>query len=289
MDGDESELRHSQVEIGGSALHVVQAGDPAGPAVLFLHGWPECWSAWGQVMSIAAQDVHAVAIDLPGVGGSTGDPTDGTTLALARLVHRLVEELSLSDLTLVGQDMGGMITYAYLREHPDLARAVIMDVAVPGVDPWDKVLSNPHIWHFAFHSITGLPERMVQGRQRDYFDFFYDVLSADASRIGAETREGYAAAYASDAQLTAGFSWYRGFAQDTEHNRAVAEAQPEVTTPLLYIRGAAEGGDLADYAAGFRSAGLSAVTTARIADAGHFSMEEQPAAVWSAILEHLSR
>lgn len=127
----------------------------------------------------------------------------------------------------------------------------------------------------------------MQGRHRDYFDFFYDALCADASRIGAEAREEYAAAFAPDAQLTAGFSWYRGFAQDTVHNRAVAEAQPKVTTPLLYIRGAAEGGDLDDYAAGFRAAGLSAVTTCRIADAGHFSMEERPAAVWSAILEHL--
>ena len=194
MTADANGLRHSQVEVAGSSLHVVEGGDPSARPVLFLHGWPECWSAWREVLTLAAHDVHAIAIDLPGIGGSTGDPTDGTTTALAGVVRGLGEQLDLSGLTLVGQDLGGMVAYPYLRQHRDLAGAIIMDVAIPGVDPWDRVVRNPYIWHFAYHSIPGLPERMTQGRQRDYFDFFYDVLSADPSRIDDAAREEYVAA-----------------------------------------------------------------------------------------------
>jgi pimeloyl-ACP methyl ester carboxylesterase len=181
--GDIAGFRHSQVTAYGSSLHVVEAGDPEAAPFMFLHGWPESWSSWRQVMALASQQVRAVAIDLPGVGQSTGNPTDGSKQQLAATIHELVGELGLEDLTLVGQDVGGMIAYSYLRAFQDLTRAVIMDVAVPGVGPWEEVLRNPYIWHFAFHSIPGLPERLVKGRQDEYFDFFYDVLSADPAKI----------------------------------------------------------------------------------------------------------
>lgn len=55
----------------------------------------------------------------------------------------------------------------------DVARAVIMDTVVPGVAPWDQVLANPYVWHFGLHSIPALPELLVQGKQRQYFDYFW--------------------------------------------------------------------------------------------------------------------
>ncbi len=80
-------------------------------------------------------------------------------------MHSLIVDLGLQNATLVGQDVGGMVVYSYLRNYGDLARAVVMDVAVPGIDPWDEVLRNPSIWHFALHAVPALPERLVQGRQ----------------------------------------------------------------------------------------------------------------------------
>lgn len=273
-------FRHSQVTAGGSSLHVVEAGDPEAAPFVFLHGWPESWSSWRQVMALASQQVRAVAIDLPGVGQSTGNPTDGSKQQLSETVHELVEELGLEDLTLVGQDVGGMIAYSYLRAFQDLTRAVIMDVVVPGVGPWEEVLRNPYIWHFAFHSIPGLPERLVQGRQHEYFDFFYDVLSADPAKIPPEARADYVQAYSSDAALTAGFSWYRAFAQDAAANK---QASQDVATPVLYLRGEKESGQIADYLNGFQAAGLTQLTHGLVPGAGHFTQDEAPAETWRLI------
>jgi pimeloyl-ACP methyl ester carboxylesterase len=271
-------FRHSHVPSGDGSLHVVEAGDPRGRPYLFLHGWPQSWRAWEDVMALAAPEARAIAIDLPGVGESAGSAA-GSKRQLAARVHDLASALGLTDLTLVGHDVGGMIAYSYLRQYADAARVVIMDTVIPGVDPWQEVLRNPYLWHFALHAIPALPETLVQGRQAEYFDFFYDVLSADPARITPQARAEYVSAYRSDAALTAGFDFYRAFAQDAQDN-AESGKTAAVDTPLLYLRGEREGGDIASYAAGLRNAGVKHVTTALVPNAGHFTQEEAPADVW---------
>ncbi len=271
-------LRHRQVYVDGSSVHVVEAGDPAAAPVVFLHGWPESWRSWLPVMERADEQVRAIALDLPGVGESTGAATDGSKRELARVVRSVIGALALDGVTLVGHDAGGMIAYSYLRAYDDVARVVIMDVVVPGVDPWDEVLRNPYIWHFAFHSIPELPERLVQGRQAEYFDFFYEVLCADPAKVGAEARAAYVEAYSRASALTAGFDWYRTFPRDAAENGETLGH--ETTTPLLYLRGEHESGDIDAYVAGFRAAGVAHVEQGIVPGAGHFAPEEAPEETW---------
>jgi pimeloyl-ACP methyl ester carboxylesterase len=275
-------FRHRHVAVADSLLHVVEAGDPNGAPFLFLHGWPESWQSWQQVMTLAARQARPVAIDLPGVGASSGAATDGSKRQLAAVVHELIATLGLREVTLVGQDVGGMIAYAYLRAYQDLARVVIMDVVVPGVDPWEEVLRNPYLWHFGMHMIPALPEQLVQGRQEEYFSYFYDVLSHDSRRIGAEARAAYAKAYATDSALTAGFNWYRTLYQDAADNRQAA-AGPPASTPLLYLRGEHESGNIDTYVRGLRAVGVTHVEQAVVPDAGHFTQEEAPEQAWHVI------
>ncbi len=120
--------------------------------------------------------------------------------------------------------------------HAAVQRVAILETVIPGVDPWEDVIRNPYIWHFAFHSTPELPEVLVQGHQARYFDFFFDLLSADGSRITPQARSAYTAAYGTDSALTAGFDLYRAFAQDAKDNAQSAATEP-VATPLLYVRG----------------------------------------------------
>jgi pimeloyl-ACP methyl ester carboxylesterase len=272
-------IRHARVPVHGHCLHVAESGDPRGRPFLLLHGWPESWRTWTGVMAAAPSGARLIAIDLPGIGASTGAVGGGSKRELAALVHGLVDRLGLADLTLVGHDAGGMIAYAYLRRHA-AARVVIMNTVIPGLDPWDDVLRDPRVWHFGLHAVPALPEALVRGREREYFDYFYDVLSADPSRITPEARAAHAAAYGTPAALTAGFDLYRALAQDAEDNKARTDP---TSTPLLYLRGDREGGGTDAYARGFRAAGVRDLTLATIEDAGHFAQEEQPSQVWSRI------
>ena len=273
-------MRHSQIEVNGSSLHVVETGDPQAPPVVLLHGWPQSWSAWRGVMAEAAGEARVIAVDLPGVGGSTGDPTDGSKTELAAVIHGLIERLGLVRPVLAGHDCGGMIAWAYAKAYDDLERVAILDTVIPGIDPWNAVIANPYVWHFAFHSIPELPETVVAGNQRAYFDFFFDVLSPDPTLISDQARQEAVEAYATRAALTAGFSWYRHLSADAEVNAADGKG---VSTPLRYIRGSKEGGDIEAYATAFRAAGFADVTTRLVDGCGHFTLTEDPAATWRAI------
>jgi pimeloyl-ACP methyl ester carboxylesterase len=277
-----SRYQHQQVKVADHEVHVVTSGDPRGAPYLFLHGWPQSWCAWHDVMKAAGDEAHCIAIDLPGIGASPGAVGSGRKKDLARVVHGLVRQLGLDGVTVVGHDAGGMVAYAYLRCYKDLARAVIVNTVIPGVDPWDAVLARPQIWHFAMHALPALPEILVQGHQLPYFAYFFDVLASDPAKITPERRAIYAGAYGSDAALRAGFDLYRAMEKDAEDNRHFA-AGDACETPLLYLRGDRDPAGIDAYAQGFLAAGIRALETRVVAGSGHFVAEEAPGALWEVI------
>jgi pimeloyl-ACP methyl ester carboxylesterase len=282
---DSSPLRHRQVDVEGVSLHVVESGTPGGESLFFLHGWPASSAAFKSVMLELGGSVHGVAIDLPGIGGSEGEPAGHDKRTLARYVDGAISALGLEDVTLVGHDVGGQIAYAYLHAYPGrLKRAVLMNIVVPGVDPWSEVERNPHIWHFAFHAVPKLPELLVADHVAKYFAFFYDALAGPAG-VGEEARRTYAQAYSRPSALRTGFDWYRAFAQDEKDNLAV-KGQP-VSTPVLYLRGECEPGDMEAYLKGFRDGGLQGVRPTVLPNSGHFAPDEQPAALAEALRQFL--
>ena len=275
-------LNHKQVSLKKGTLHVVESGIGNKTAVLFLHGWPQDWSSWKKILELAGEQVHALAIDLPGIGESTMPNAPSSKRAIADYIHDLVVLTDLQHLTLVGQDVGGQIAYAYLSRYSrELDGAVIMNVVVPGIKPWERVKRNPYIWHFTFHNVADLPETLVAGKQREYFDYFYNLLTAHPEKITDEARDHYAQAYRSRPALKAGFEWYRAFDQDVEDNSGTGHGI--VKTPLLYLRGDHESGDISEYVAGFKEAGISNVQSGKLADSGHFAADEQPEEVWKHI------
>jgi pimeloyl-ACP methyl ester carboxylesterase len=272
---------HRSVDADGLSVHVVEFRDAqprAGerPGILFLHGWPENWACFQGLMPRLSREFDVAAIDLPGIGESCTIPTSGDKRTLARSVRAVLRELGWKDAHLVGHDVGGQIVFAYLKAYPgELGSAVILNVAVPGVDPWSEVERNPRIWHFAFHALPELPERLVAGHEAEYFGFFYDALSAQPGAVVEFARQRYAEAYRRPEALRAGFEWYRAFARDQRDNAAVKQ-QP-VHTPVLYLRGSAEPGiELERYLAGFREHGLCQLSGDLISGSGHFSPDEQP-------------
>jgi pimeloyl-ACP methyl ester carboxylesterase len=160
-----------------------------------------------------------------------------------------------------------------------------MDVVIPGLDPWAEVIRNPYIWHFAMHAIPDLPELLVRGHEAEYFDYFFHAISADATKITSEARAAYAHAYATDGSLTAGFNWYRAFQQDATENRRTLGRR--VTTPVLYVRGEHETGQIEAYVDGLRGAGVTNLEEGVVPGAGHFTQEEAPAATWELIADFI--
>src|SRR5215213_9388264 len=274
---EQSEFTDHTITFNNTALHVVEAGHNNADTIVFLHGWPEDWTEWQEVMKRASATHHVIAVDLPGIGGSS--PIEGgEKMAMAKQIHDALATLQLGHYTIVGHDAGAMTAYAYLRQFAsELRAAVLMDSVMPGLEPWSKVLANRYVWHFAFHNTTQLPEVLVAGHERLYFDHYFDMITKDPATISDAARDHYAAAYATPETLHAGFDWYRGFTKDAEAN---SRDTAVIDTPLLYLRGEFEGGNMDEYVAGFRAAGISSLTTALIPGSGHYAPEENPEKVW---------
>lgn len=127
------------VEVGdGLRMHYVDEGDSGAPVVLLLHGEPS-WSYLYRKMIPVISDAgfRAVAPDLIGFGRSDklAARTDYTYASHVGWMHDFLAATGLRDITLVGQDWGGLIGLRVLAEDPDrFARAVAANTFLPTGD-----------------------------------------------------------------------------------------------------------------------------------------------------------
>jgi pimeloyl-ACP methyl ester carboxylesterase len=145
-----------------------------------------------------------------------------------------------------------------------------MDAFLPGVPGWEAVYNNPGIWHFRFNGPT--PEALVRGRERIYFDYFWNDFAADKNHsIPEADRKAYATAYARPGRMHAGWAYFVSFQQAAKDFAELS--QTKLSMPVLSI-----GGDKGNGEALGQQVKLVAtnVTVIVLKNAGHWLMEEQP-------------
>ncbi|HVA15644.1 MAG TPA: alpha/beta hydrolase [Stellaceae bacterium] len=263
--------------VHGTTIHYLRAG-MGDTTIVLLHGWPESSHEWHKVIPALSSRYTVIASDLRGVGGSRATATGYDKATLAEDVHALVAQLGLKHVYVIGHDIGGMVAYAYARSYPeDLSGVAIIDIPVPGIDPWTMVKGSPWAWHFGFNATPGLAEALVAGRQEIYFRHFFNDFAVTPSAISPADRNAYAGAYRKPESLRAGFEFYRAFPQDEAYNRSHQNA---LSTPILLVGGDHSGGPmLPALEKGLRAAGATSVKEAVIPNCGHWVAEEQPQAL----------
>ena len=261
------------------------SGDASKPGLILLHGWPQSSHAFAGILDELGQDHFALAFDLPGIGRSQGKPPSAEKTVIADIVLSAAERLGAKGIVIAGYDVGGMVAYAAARDHAArLSGAIVMNTVLPGVPPWEETLANPKIFHFALHALAELPELLVAGRQRAYFDFFFDMLAGNKRALSDEARDEYAKAYERPEALSAGFDWYRAMAEDARHNAR----GKRIALPMLYARGDADGAKPERYVGPLRELGAEAVEGITI-PGGEFVAEESPDRLIAAIRDFRRR
>src|ERR1700727_2036827 len=193
-DAQAGTIASRTTQISGARLHYLTAGH--GTALILLHGYAESSLMWKPIIPALAEHFTVIAPDLPGIGDSD-IPADGLDMKSAAIrIHDLAKSLGVQKAEVVGHDIGLMVAYAYAAQFPaEVTKLVLMDAFLPGVEGWEAVYHTPAIWHFRFNGPT--PEALVQGRERTYFDYFWDDFAADKTHsIPEAARLAYTAAYA---------------------------------------------------------------------------------------------
>lgn len=271
-------------EVDGVAYHYLLArGGPQ--TVVLLHGWGTTSYMWRYVMpQLVARGYTVIAPDLRGLGDTAKPATGYEKASIAEDIRKLLGNLRLGpNVNLVGHDMGGMVVYAYAAQHPeDVKTLAILDVPLPGIEPWDELVQGARTWHFRFHSVRDVPEMLIAGREREYLKWFHNTEGVNTRAFDTEADEVYGRSYAQPGALRAGFEYYRAFPKDVEINRSFAKKKLQM--PVLAMSGAGGMGTM--YESHIRHVADN-VRGIVVDGSGHWIPEEQPAAVTTALLAFL--
>lgn len=282
-----TDLTHGMADVEpGLRLHYVTAG--TGPrTIVLLHGFPQTWWQWHRVMpALVAGGLRVVAPDYRGAGHSWRPPGGYDKVTMAGDLHRLLREhLEISEpVVLVGHDIGLMLAYAYAQAYrDDVSHLAVVDAPLPGTSVFDRLRTDPRVWHFGFHGARDVAELLVAGREREYLQAFFNARTSDPSAISATDLDLYVSAYSSPGGMRAGFEVYRAFGQDADDNRAALERNGKLTIPVLAVGGmTSTTGALMEE---MMQEVAEDVTGVRIPGTAHWISEEQPEALANALLD----
>jgi pimeloyl-ACP methyl ester carboxylesterase len=217
--------------------------------------------------------------DLRGAGNSERPQGGYDKKTMAKDIHELVQQLGFKEVSIVGHDIGLMVAYAYAAQFPsEVNKVVLMDAFLPGVGDWKSVWLMRDLWHFHFYGET--PLALVKGRERTYFEHFWNDFAADRTHSVPEVdRQFYAAAYARDDGMRAGFEYFKNFEQDAKDFAALSTTK--LNMPLLVLSGEkASGTFLIDQA----KLVATNVTGNVVQGSGHWLIEEAPDQVIPALV-----
>jgi pimeloyl-ACP methyl ester carboxylesterase len=237
---------------------------------------------WKPIIPLLAKKFTVIAPDLPGIGDSE-IPKDGLDMKTAAIrIHALAKSLGVERARIVGHDIGLMVAYAYAAQFPaETEKLVVMDAFLPGVAGWEDVYNNPHIWHFRFNGPT--PEALVRGRERTYFEHFWNDFAADKNHsIPEADRVAYTAAYARPGRMRAGWAYFVSFQQAAKDFEQLSRTK--LTMPVLAIGGEKANGEVLGNQMKIVATDATMVV---LKNTGHWVLEENPKETTDALMKFL--
>ena len=269
-----------EAKIDSVQLHYLTAGK--GPAVLLLHGYAETSRMWRPLIPKLAEKFTVIAPDLPGIGDSAIPSDKIDMISAAERIHALVRSLGVEKARVVGHDIGLMVAYAYAAKFPnETEKLALMDAFLPGVSGWEPVYNAPNIWHFRFNG--EYPEKLVQGRERTYFEYFWNVFAADKEHsIPEADRKAYTEAYSRPGRMRAAWAYFASWPQLA--NEFAQLSQTKLTMPVMSIGGEKSlGKELGDQA----KIVADKATVTVFPNTGHWILEEKPKETMDALVDFL--
>jgi pimeloyl-ACP methyl ester carboxylesterase len=213
----------------GVTLNVALAGDPANPAVILLHGFPESHRTWREIAPRLAERFFLVMPDQRGFAASDApqDVDDYRTDVLVDDIFALADALSLEEFALVGHDWGGAIAWAAaLRGDRRLTRLGIVNAPHPIVfqksliENADQRAASQYINAFRTPGFEKAVEAMGW---RNFFDKTFSG-HVDLTKFPEAEKQQYIADWSQPGIFSAMLNWYRA--------AKVMVPPPGLTVPL---------------------------------------------------------
>jgi pimeloyl-ACP methyl ester carboxylesterase len=263
-----SDTIHSRfATVDGLKLHYLTAGH--GPTLILLHGYAQNSRMWRPVIPVLAQKFTVIAPDLPGFGESDIPSGHVSMKWAAACIHDLAKSLDIKKAAVVGHDIGLMVAYAYAAQFPsETEKLVLMDAFLPGVAGWETAYNDPGMWHFRFNG--PIPEALVKGRERTYFEHYWNDFAADGTHsIQEADRVAYTEAYSRPGRMRAGWAYFISFPETAKDFAELSKNK--LPMPLLIISGEKASAAVLNPQGSLVATNAKAVT---LKNTGHWVLEE---------------
>ena len=227
------------IDVGDVTLHTVVAGPDDGEPVVLLHGFPECWYAWHDLIEpLAAAGYRVVVPDQRGYNRSDKpDPVSAYRPdALAGDITGLLDAVGAADAHVVGHDWGALVAWWVALHDPDRVRT-LSALNVPHPTAFRRTLvSDPRqlrrSWYAVFFQLPWLPEAVAR---RNDWHVAVETM-ADTSRPGAFDAvdfDRYRRAWSVADAYRSMVHWYRAIVRENARPR-----HDRVDPPTLVLWGA---------------------------------------------------
>lgn len=272
----------------GITLHYAAAGN--GPLILFVHGFPEFWYEWKDLLPEFGRDHRAVAVDMRGYNLSSKPPAvkDYRAKHLVEDLRLLVGHLGAQRCVMVAHDWGGAVAWNFAAAHPEqLHRLVIVNAPHP-VTFARELRDNPaqrraSAYMNLFRSDKA--ERVLAGNGYARLTrMTLDVWAANGGAASAADREAYLASWSRQGGLTGALNYYRAsplYPREEGDDGDLPELDPaafHVRVPTLVIWGERDEALLPGNLDGL-DAHVDGLRIERIPEGSHWVVHEQPGRV----------
>jgi pimeloyl-ACP methyl ester carboxylesterase len=255
-------------------LHVALAGE--GDPVLMMHGWPQHWFLWRDVIPLVAPHARVIAPDFRGFGWSEVPAEGYRKDELMRDMVALMDGLGIDEFSVAGHDWGGYVGFLLALEHPErVKRLLVMNVLPPWPARDRRVTLDA--WRFLYMPVLSTPRAGGWiGRTLGPKGIPEEARHAFASRLGGDRSRATERLYRSFflremPELLRG----RYSAADLRVPTRLIFGQRDVVITTRAVEDAASQSD--------------AIELELVADATHFVVDEKPELVADRLLGLLTR
>ena len=302
-----TELTHHRLPLStGIEMDAYTAGDPANPAIIFLHGFPESHRTWRHQIAAFSDRFYCIAPDQRGYRG-TSKPQEVSAYTADKLtadIFALADAIGVRDFIIAGHDWGGAIAWSVALN----GQAGAFNPAWAGRVPRAIIANAPHPYLFQRLLITDMNQRASSQYIRAFRDPANDDLIREhgltgllmkavkwdkPSNMEPEERAALLKDWQDRDACFGMLNWYRasalyvpGMDEDAEMPPFASSDFPKLSSPTLVIWAM---DDLALPASNID--GIAAlvpnVTIEPVYDCGHFVIWEKPEAANSAMARFL--
>jgi pimeloyl-ACP methyl ester carboxylesterase len=260
-------VEHHRVQVNGTTLHYVSAGD-AGSPILLVHGFPESWWAFRKVIPLLAERHRVYAVDLRGFGDSDNAEGDYSSATSAEDLHQLIGALGVGPMHVLGQDVSGGVVFRLAATHPEDVRSLIgVETGLAGFGAERLAdVTNGGAWYIGALVTPGIPEVLFAGRESEFISgLLYPSFGVVAPALTEADAKEFVRTYSRPYGFRGAVGLYRSMLSEGEELRALAAARP-LTVPVLAV--GAFGGRFT--ASALQEVSAQEISATELAGVGHY-------------------